>query len=135
MTLEWNPRLETCDVQINQQHKRLFALVNQLIHATDSTQARDSTRRLLDYLDAHFAYEEATMEHGNYPDALEHRRDHIQLGSKLRFLQKKQPDMPPALYKFQLVAVFKEWMNHHIPEHDVRLAEFLSYGDTCHAEL
>ncbi|MEN9372884.1 MAG: hypothetical protein RIR79_436 [Pseudomonadota bacterium] len=135
MTIEWNPGFETCDAQIDYQHKCLFVLVNRLIHATDSLQARECTQRLLDYLDAHCAYEEMTMHKSHYPEEASHCLDHTKLRTKMRALQDNQPNLPPALYKFQLVVIFKEWIQHHIPEHDARLAEFLSYGDTCQASL
>ena len=135
MTIEWNERWDTVDTQINHQHQQLFVLINQVIHSADAAQTSACVQHLLHYFDAHFAYEELQMRQSRYPLIDDHVADHAQFRSKMHHLQQNQSNLSPVLYKFQLVAVFKEWMQQHILQHDAKLAEFLSYGETRQASL
>ena len=65
---------------IDQQHKKLINLINQLTTAVDYSTGeefeREALAELVEYTKTHFSYEEGLMEDNGYPDFEAHRAQH-----------------------------------------------------------
>jgi hemerythrin len=124
---EWDPQLETGDALVDDQHRAIYELFNEL----DAAQGRPDEimsvlQRLVDYTLVHFSVEEGLMRQTKYPpSAIE---QHINLHRKLTqdtrdmildFRAGKLVDAAP------LVAFLREWINVHLNEHDRALVEHL----------
>lgn len=133
MAIEWNDSYDIGDVQINHQHRRLFALANQALRANDGTELRDCVAHLFDYIDEHFAYEEALMRRVNFPEYEAHVQSHLRLKDRLHALSDQDAGRPG--YKLELEQLVAHWALFHIPHEDARLADYLNYGDTRKADL
>lgn len=132
VTFEWNPELETGNADIDDQHRRLFALANELHTACDLYMGCDEQDRIVDavytlaeYVVEHFADEEALMVRCGYPEIGPHRALHEYLASRtLRFTASSinDEDVSPA----DLAALIVDWLTVHILEEDMRFVRFAS---------
>lgn len=77
--LIWQDDLDTGIEVIDNQHRRIVEMINQL-HAAQSRGSRDGVgeviAELVDYTMSHFAFEEELMEEAGYPFCAAHRRVH-----------------------------------------------------------
>ena len=133
MTIEWNISYDIGDVQINHQHRRLFVLANQVLRAKEMVELLDCVVRLFQYIEEHFAYEEALMQKANFPLLGEHVQSHQKLTTSLESLSGQ--DLDDATYKAAFETLFRSWALEHIPHEDAKLAEYLNYGDTRRADI
>lgn len=133
MTIEWNDSYDIGDVQINHQHRRLFVLANHVLRATEKAELLDCVVRLFQYIEEHFAYEEALMRKVNFPMLGEHVQSHQELIARLESLSGQ--DLADAAYKAALETLVRDWALGHIPHEDAKLAEYLNYGDTRKTDI
>jgi hemerythrin len=83
----WSSRYELQVPEIDQQHRRLVDLVNELDMAMQQGQGKAAVGRVLEglvaYTQYHFGHEEQLMEETRYPGSERHRREHIAFVKKL----------------------------------------------------
>ncbi len=127
--LQWKPRYELGIPLIDEQHKRIFFLLNQLHQSVIGRKSREDVETVLQGLmrqtAEHFHTEEAFMEQMGFPGLEGHRGQHSKLldglhGLEVRF---REGDASMAM----LVTTFLgSWLRHHIHEGDRTYADFLS---------
>lgn len=95
--VEWRREFETGVAEVDQQHKKLFALLNRLIEVRKSLVPRDELEQileeLLDYTQYHFSTEELLFK--EHPIYRKHKREHIKftiaiMKYNILFLEGKQ---------------------------------------------
>ena len=78
--LQWNEVLATGIEEIDDQHKRLLEILNQLRVAAERRERKEATaevlQQMLDYTIYHFDYEEKLLEHAGYELLPLHKRTH-----------------------------------------------------------
>ncbi|RIA32117.1 hemerythrin [Ectopseudomonas oleovorans] len=77
--LDWSDDLNTGITVIDDQHKRIVAMINQLDaaqRAASKVQAGEVIDELIDYTVSHFAFEEAMIEEAGYIFTKAHKRVH-----------------------------------------------------------
>lgn len=77
--LDWSDDLDTGITVIDDQHKRIVAMINQLDaaqRAASKVQAGGVIDELIDYTVSHFAFEEAMIEEAGYIFTKAHKRVH-----------------------------------------------------------
>lgn len=77
--LDWSDDLDTGIMVIDDQHKRIVAMINQLDaaqRAASQEQAGEVIDELIDYTVSHFAFEEAMIEEAGYIFTKAHKRVH-----------------------------------------------------------
>ncbi|MGY4532546.1 hemerythrin [Pseudomonas sp. TE3786] len=78
--LVWQEDLNTGIPIIDDQHKRIVAMINLLIHANENNHSREEVGEVLgelvDYTLSHFAFEEALLEEAGYAFTRPHKRVH-----------------------------------------------------------
>jgi hemerythrin len=133
----WDPALETGNAAIDDQHRRLFALANDLAEAIatcpvtdeglceeDEDTLANAIFGLADYCVEHFADEEALMASIGYPQLSTHRSLHEQLsGETLRHAADYFND--EGIVPETLAPLFAEWLTSHILQHDMGFAAYL----------
>lgn len=132
VTFEWNPELETGNADIDDQHRRLFALANELhtacdLYCNEQDRIENAVYSLVEYVVQHFGDEEALMERCRYPEIGPHRALHQHLaGRTLRFTAGSMngEDVSPD----DLATLIVEWLTGHILEEDLRFVRFASLG-------
>ena len=78
--LAWKEEYSVGIDSLDQDHKKLISLLNQFITAYDYAMSESYEREALDdlisYTRYHFEREEKLMEEANYPDVVEHKKQH-----------------------------------------------------------
>jgi hemerythrin len=136
-TYDWSPAIETGNPTLDEQHRMLFALANQLSDAVaactqsggsvcqaDEETLANAIYGLVGYCVEHFECEEALMAAAGYPLLPTHRIFHERLSSEtLKHAANYFNDegiVPETLAPF-----FAEWLYNHIRREDTRFVAFL----------
>lgn len=129
---QWTPDLEVGMGSIDQQHKELFSRVNDLLAAVVTDGGRDEVRRLLDfladYMNKHFASEEAFMKRFQYPAAEQHYAQHDDFRRRvttLRALVEKQT--PSTMLVLSVRTQVCDWLVDHVAKVDKQLGEYVRF--------
>jgi diguanylate cyclase (GGDEF)-like protein/hemerythrin-like metal-binding protein len=121
----FNRSHETGSPEMDQQHKQLIALANQLnvsINAGESTELIGRQfEELVLYTRFHFSTEERLMEQNGYPDQHEHRQSHLRLLSDIGHI-KARLHQGSELIALQTI---KDWLLGHIETSDKLLGAYL----------
>jgi hemerythrin-like metal-binding protein len=130
--LQWKPRYELGIPLIDEQHKRIFFLLNQLHQTVVERKPREDAevvfQGLMRQTAEHFHTEETLMSQMRFPGLESHRGQHAKLmdglhGLEVRF---REGDASMAM----LVTTFLgSWLRHHIHEGDRAYADFLAKRD------
>lgn len=127
--LEWNDSLATGVEEIDEQHRMLFKLINDLDaaatgEAPDEDAVTDAMYTLSDYVAEHFGDEEALMAEHGYPGLAAHHDMHQRLTAQtLRFMTQFVNGEPVSLA--ELTEFLGNWLQGHIVEQDCRFAATL----------
>ncbi|XZG71349.1 bacteriohemerythrin [Chitinibacteraceae bacterium HSL-7] len=129
--IEWNDSLSVGIQEIDEQHKVLVELLNQLYTAIHERHAReachDILRQLVEYTRIHFAVEESLMRILGYPDYEPHKAKHEALIDQIH--QFEQRVAAGEAVSFELLHFLRNWLTGHIVEGDMRYVDhFLSRG-------
>lgn len=127
--ITWDAKDEVNVQQIDDQHRTLVALVNELHQAMRLRSNRETLRkilsRLIDFTRAHFAAEERLMLEHLYPQYENHRSQHSALLDHIAELE-KQVQEGDILLSFAIALDLKGWAINHITFADKPLGEFLN---------
>jgi hemerythrin-like metal-binding protein len=127
--LDFSEKLSVKVGQIDEQHKSLINIINDLHEAMASGKGRmvvdDILSRLIDYTKMHFGTEERLMAQYNYPDRIAHETQHIELINQVGdlYTRVRQGEVSVSLDTMNFL---KNWLNHHILETDKKLGAFLA---------
>jgi len=129
---KWSDDFSVGVQEIDEQHKELVSLLNQLHDAIHEHHGSEAARRILDeladYTRTHFMVEESLMRISNYPDFEAHKQNHEDLIGQVQALQEKL-DSGQAAITFELLHFLKVWLTRHINEADKRFGEhFTTHG-------
>ena len=126
--VQWKDEYSVGIDSIDQQHKRLLTLINQLQTAIDYSTGeefqREALDELVDYTKTHFTYEEGLMEQNQYPDFEPHKAQHAKMIKKVEeVLSEYQKDQDTAMTN--AVEFLKGWLINHINGTDKEYSSFL----------
>jgi hemerythrin-like metal-binding protein len=118
-------KVAKCD----QQHMRLFDIINQLADAMRMGKGQDVVNQvvtdLLDYTNTHFQEEEALLQKANYPQLEAHQEMHRIFVKKVQSLQ-SQAQMGKRVNAAQLLSLMRDWLVNHIQKADKRYSAHLN---------
>jgi hemerythrin-like metal-binding protein len=134
----WDEKLATGIKEIDDDHKRLFDLVDQFHEAYACGEGNAMLghvfETLFDYTDSHFRREEDLAAKEAYPRRDHHRQLHetlkaevIVLFDRFRADDRQGGETDLAL---ELMAFLSNWLHFHITEEDMDLRDFLNSGDS-----
>ncbi|CDI03826.1 putative hemerythrin-like protein [Candidatus Competibacter denitrificans Run_A_D11] len=126
--IEWSDALSVGVEEVDQQHKGLAQMVNELngaIHGGWGKETRDDIIvKLLEYTRVHFATEESLMSISNYPHLKEHKKQHENLIDIVKAYVKKYNENPEAS-NYEFLFFLKRWLVEHIMKDDKLMGEYL----------
>ncbi|QID18392.1 hemerythrin family protein [Nitrogeniibacter mangrovi] len=126
---QWSDGFSVGVQEIDEQHKELVDLLNQLHTAIIEHHGSATSRRILDeladYTKTHFSVEESLMRVSNYPDFDIHKQNHEDLIGQVVALQEKL-DTGEAKITFELLHFLKKWLTNHINEADKRFGAYFA---------
>ena len=114
---------------IDEQHKGLFGIVNELHTAMMQRQAKNVTggvlTKLVRYTCDHFSFEEKVMRATNYPGLIHHRAVHLDLTKQVQeFLGRYERG--GASLNIQLLRFLSDWLTGHIQHEDKEYGPWLN---------
>ncbi len=122
----WKPMYRVNIAVLDDQHRGLFKVVNDLGGAMDN---KENVARVLDelmaYTETHFSEEEALMEKYNYPGLAAHKAEHAELKEKVL---KFHDDFVAGsvCVSASLLMFMSRWLNYHILVTDKQYSRFLN---------
>ena len=127
--LSWSESLSVKVDLIDDQHKKLVNLINQLFRAVGSgspqAQVEGVLAELIDYTAYHFQTEEDLFDRFGYPEKEAHKQIHTKLVAQAVGYQQKinQGDGSVAM---SLLQFLKDWLVNHIMKTDKRYSTFFA---------
>ena len=118
---EWNEKYSVGIQSIDNQHKEIVKLLNDLLQAMKQGKASDVTSQIIleleKYARNHFQKEEFFFKRFNYPGADEHIKEHRLFIQKVESL-KSEFKAGKITLTFELLNFLKDWIDHHVLEVD-----------------
>lgn len=127
--IEWTDKISVGIQEIDEQHKQLVDLINQLYEAmTLGTDKLTIAKQVLDELERytviHFAVEECLFRIFDYPDYAAHCELHKELCSQVREINLKVQS-GERLITPELLFFLRKWITNHIMVEDKKYEPFL----------
>jgi hemerythrin len=128
MAIKWDESWNTGISVIDQQHRKLLNLVNDLNDAMRQGKSRDVVDDVLtvlvEYTRTHFNAEERLMEKVKYNEIVEHKAQHADFVQKIEdFLQKAKAGSP--VLSIEMMNFLSSWIINHIKGTDARYVPVL----------
>lgn len=105
---------------IDEQHREIFQLLNDLIDASETEnrdKIQDTLGRIKRYTKFHFVSEERYMESSEYRDINEHSRLHNECSSKIRDIERRYKNGEDISIT-ETIEFLRGWFLNHIKESD-----------------
>ncbi len=132
--IEWQDSYSVDHPQLDQQHRTLVQMVNDLHAAMSAGQVQQALGGILDklvgYTVQHFRTEEQLMAQAGYPYLESHRKLHADLTNKALEFQKSFQSGATAI-NARLASFLREWLTTHILQQDRQYAPFVGKRKTA----
>ena len=128
--IKWNPLYDTKHKIIDEQHKELVNIINDLYMSTIDHKANkneafiNAAKRCIEYANYHFKTEEKIMNIINYSDTENHKAMHREFYNEVINQVKNYQEGQPFIAN-KLVKYLKDWLLEHIAFRDKILVEEL----------
>jgi methyl-accepting chemotaxis protein len=126
--INWDRSITTGLSTIDQQHRQLVDLINDLHKAMKQGRSATESGRILDrlitYTESHFATEEKLFQQHNYPGLSQHKTQHKKLVAQVVDFQKELIS-GNAMLSAELMDFLKVWLVKHIKKEDMQYVPFL----------
>lgn len=126
--IDWDDCLNLGVRRVDDQHRHMVGLVNELIENLHQGKEEEIVRPLLgklrEYTVYHFHDEEAFMEELRYPERREHQQEHKRLVDQVKQYQRdiyEHRTVEPAA----LLSFLKDWLLDHILKMDMQIGTFV----------
>jgi hemerythrin len=126
--LAWNDSYSVKVKEIDDQHRKLIDMINELHDAMKVGKGKEVIGKVLtaltDYTRRHFSAEENLMKLHGYPAYEEHKKSHNQLVVQVADIQKKYSD--GGVLSQEVLAFLKDWLINHIKGMDQKYGPHLN---------
>ena len=120
-TLQWNDSISVNNFEIDNQHKYLIQLVNNLILNSNakvkSAIIGESLQNLLKYTKEHFRDEELMLDKHNYPKLVEHKKEHKKFVLKIAGFCKDVLNGKSTV-TVEMISFLVDWLINHTSVND-----------------
>ena len=125
----WSDKLSVGVRSIDDQHQKLVNLLNQLHDAMLEGRGAEVVgpvlKGLIDYTANHFKYEEELFARTGYADSVAHKKEHIDLVSRVLEVQKTYNKKGPRVLTLHVRNFLKDWLTGHIQGSDQKYVAHL----------
>jgi len=125
----FNEDLKVNIAEIDEQHKKLIAIINELHDAMLKGKSRDILQKVLndlvDYTKVHFSTEEKLFAEYQYPDFYEHKQIHDALYKRVIEIQDKYQS-GNLFISLEIMDFLKDWLVKHILGTDKKYSAFFN---------
>ncbi len=116
-TLAWKEEYSVGVKEIDDQHKQLFKIINDLIRVINATPSEkavsDIVNKLIAYKAVHFGTEEKYFHQFNFEGTAEHEAAHAMFNKRVSVIQTEHKEDVIA-FAFALVDFLEDWLIGHL---------------------
>lgn len=127
--MTWNDNLSVKVAEIDQQHKRLIAMINELNDAMKVGKGKDVLEKivssLITYTATHFKTEEKYFTLYRYPDAENHKKEHVAFVQKVSNFKEGLEKGKMSL-TIEVINFLSDWLKNHIMGTDKKYSQFFN---------
>ncbi len=127
--MTWSDNLSVNIKEIDDQHKKLVGMLNELHDSMKEGKGAAMTGSvltgLIKYVSTHFATEEKYMKQYSYPEFLNHKAEHDALTKQALDLHKQFQEGKPVLTS-ELLRFLRDWLSNHILGTDKKYGPYLN---------
>jgi len=125
----WDEKYSVNIRAIDQQHKRLISIINELNNAMKQGKSRDVMNKiiseLVNYTNTHFKFEEDYFAKYGYPHAALHKKQHAEFVAKISDFKEKFLNNNMGL-SIEVMNFLKHWLVDHIMGTDKKYVRFFN---------
>ncbi|MGO9379278.1 MAG: bacteriohemerythrin [Dissulfurispiraceae bacterium] len=126
--IEWDGSLSVGVTELDDQHKKLIGIINQLNEAMKVGKGKDvmgkTIASLIEYTKYHFGAEEKILQANAYPSLIIHKKAHESLTGQVVDLQKNF-GAGSLIISIEVMNFLKDWISKHIMSTDKQYSPFL----------
>lgn len=123
----WSSDLETGNEMIDNDHKGIIKLYNQVVNIVEKKQFDKNLVKVLTelthYSVKHFKNEEDWMLEMNYPDFEEHQMEHKDFVYKIVMFNMSFDDSNEQMFK-DILTFLKDWISNHVVSLDKEIVKY-----------
>lgn len=127
--LQWSSKFLTGIDAVDADHQALFRAINELNDhvsgGADAEKVQETLDMLTNYVDSHFAREEALMERAGYPDIVEHMATHRRIQRQVQDYRTAFEENGEIVHMEAFLAFLGNWLKGHIAMSDVAYIPFV----------
>ena len=127
--INWTDSLSVGVSELDNQHKRLIAIINDLSEAMKKGKGKDVLGRimssLINYTQTHFTAEENYFEKYNYPQSSSHKGEHTAFVKKVSEV-KAGFDAGKLSVTVETMNFLRDWLKNHIMGTDQKYTQFFN---------
>jgi hemerythrin-like metal-binding protein len=135
LLVEWSEMLSTGVSEIDDEHKQIVGMLNDLYDSLQAKHSEETLGKLLDRLLAytayHFEHEESLLVQTGYPGAAAHKNEHDDLTNRVLLMQKDYREAKSATLPVELLNVLRKWLLTHILVSDKKYVLHLHANGIC----
>jgi hemerythrin len=125
--LDWNEEFSVGVPEMDEQHKKWIAIINELHDAMKTGKANtvmsDILTKMIDYIVFHFTAEENLLKTKNYSDFYGHKKTHDQYAVKAKEMVKEFMS-GKVLMSLQVMDSLRDWLTSHIMIQDKKYGSY-----------
>lgn len=130
--VEWSPKYSVSIKSIDDDHVKLFNILNKLFESISKGEAKsiifDIIYELEQYSNFHFNREETFFRQTNYPESVEHVKEHEAFKQKIQEIKKEVSDNKSIAIP-ELLGFLSSWLKDRIANSDKAYEEhFKKHG-------
>ncbi len=126
--MEWRESYSVGIPSIDEQHKKLVSLINELAEAMHNKKGKEVLKGIIDemakYAVYHFQTEEKYMKEFDFPGYDEHKKEHDSFVEKVKEFQKEYEE-GKSLLTVEILMFLRDWLIKHILGTDKKYGPFL----------
>jgi len=129
MSIEWSQSLSVSIAEIDEQHKKLIAMINDLGAGMKAGKGKEVLgpvlNKLISYTGEHFTYEERLFDQHGYAAKASHKLEHTNFVKKIADF-KKGFEAGTAMVSIDVMNFLSDWLKNHIMKTDMSYSQFLN---------
>ncbi len=122
----WTDKYSVGCNYIDQQHKKLIDIINELHSAFMSRESNEKLSKILselvDYTKYHFTAEEEMLKKHGFGPSENHKKQHQEFVEKIEIF-KKRHELGDSIVGFDMLNFLKDWLLNHILKTDMSYKE------------
>ena len=127
--IDWNDNLSVKISHLDDQHKQLINMINELHNAMSKGQGKlvvnEILKRMTEYTVNHFKSEEMLFEKYDYPETLKHKDEHSAFVGKVADFNSKF-EKGELFLSVEVMMFLKDWLINHIAKSDKSYSDYLN---------